>query len=178
MDLLQHSKLIKAVFRSAVAKLPEDKVRAYESEEFAFGSSQIGVVSVFLIICTYSIVYPLILPFGLLYCVLRLAIQKYNLLCFYVIRFDSLGEVARHIRVALAMTVFMMEMGTISVILLNGSEELYIVCLLGILLACIQLPLTVLWLGGKDKVTGGEALEPLTEEVAERSYQHPCLRDA
>ena len=73
LDLLQHSKYIKAAFRAALAQLPEDRVKAFEAEPFPFGSSYAETTGVLLIVTSYAVAYPLILPFGLLYFVLRVS---------------------------------------------------------------------------------------------------------
>ena len=73
LDLLQHSKYIKAVFRAALSRLPQDKVRAFEAEPFPFGSAYAETTGVLLTVAAYAVAYPLILPFGLLYFLLRVS---------------------------------------------------------------------------------------------------------
>lgn len=182
LDLLQHSKYIKAVFRAALARLPQDKVRAFEAEHFPFGSAYAETTGVLLTVAAYAVVYPLILPFGLLYFLLRvstrqLAVQKYNLLCFYVVTFDSYGRVAKQVATSVAVAVFFMQLVTLGVLMLNGSDLFYALCSGLALVACAQLPLTLLVASLRNRNAHlSEGLEGLGTDQVSHSYLHPCLR--
>ena len=177
MDLLQHSKYIKAAFRAAVVKLPEDKVRAFEAEEFPFGSSYAETTGVFTIVAAYSVAYPLILPFGLLYFVLRLSIQKYNILCFYVVTYDAYGRIAKHVMTTVALSIFLMQVGTLGVVVLNESELFYVVCIGFALIAGVQFVMTLMIFGVKGrKYRVLDETEVISTEDTGSRYLHPCIR--
>lgn len=109
---------------------------------------------------------------------MQLAIQKYNLLCFYIVTFDSYGRVAKQVATSVAVAVFFMQIVTLGVLMLNGNDLFYALCSGLALVACAQLPLTLLIASLRNRneriSTGFEVLR--TEPVG--SYLHPCLRPA
>jgi hypothetical protein len=104
-------------------------------------------------------------------------VQKYNLLCFYVVTYDSYGRVAKQVATSLAVSIFFMQIVTLGVLMLNGSDLFYVLCSGLALVACIQLPLTLLIAALKSRNERvSEGTETLKPEQVSHSYLHPCLR--
>lgn len=82
-DLLQIPKYVRVFFRQRRAVNERERLMAYEAYEFRWAYEYGVSLNAFVIILSFSVVYPLILPFGALFYVARYFTAKYNLLCFY-----------------------------------------------------------------------------------------------
>lgn len=81
IDLLAPLQLIKRKFKLLYAITAEEKLLAHQSDEYSWHRQYAKTIVHFCIIVCTSIIYPLILPFGLLYFLVKYAVQKYCILC-------------------------------------------------------------------------------------------------
>lgn len=81
-------------------------------------------------------VFPLILPIGLIYFSLRYFIQKYNLLCLFAIPKEGLSRISENSQYFLQSALFFFQIVTSFTFMLNRHEVYYI---LGGILALISL---------------------------------------
>lgn len=81
IDLLAPLQLIKRKFKLLYAITAEEKPPAHQSDEYSWHRQYAKTIVHFCIILCTSVIYPLILPFGLLYFFVKYAVQKYCILC-------------------------------------------------------------------------------------------------
>lgn len=126
-DLLQIPKLIRVKLRQSHALNEQDKLRAFESYEFRWGYEYGISITVFFIVMAFSVAYPLILIAGTMFFILRVNssqyfVGKYNLLCFYcIVKSTTAKRIPRVITSALLVAIFMFQVFTCFLILLNPT---------------------------------------------------------
>jgi len=81
----------------------------------------------FLTVLTFSVVFPLILPIGLLYFSLRYIIQKYNLLCLFAIPKEGLSRVAESSQYFLEFALVFFQLVTSLTFMLSQGQVYYVV---------------------------------------------------
>ncbi|XP_057586113.1 CSC1-like protein 1 isoform X3 [Hippopotamus amphibius kiboko] len=86
MELLRLPGLILYTFRMVVAKTAADRknVKQNQAFEYEFGAMYAWMLCVFTVIMAYSITCPIIVPFGLIYILLKHMVDRHNLYFAYL----------------------------------------------------------------------------------------------
>ncbi|XP_062980198.1 CSC1-like protein 1 [Elgaria multicarinata webbii] len=81
MELLRLPGLVLYTIRMILAKSSAERknVKQHQAFQFEFGAMYAWTLCVFTVIMTYSITCPIIVPFGLIYLLLRHSVDRYNL---------------------------------------------------------------------------------------------------
>ncbi|XP_072912189.1 LOW QUALITY PROTEIN: CSC1-like protein 2, partial [Hemitrygon akajei] len=86
MELLRLPGLLLYTFRMLMAKSAADRkvVKQHQAYPFEFGLNYAWILCIFTVVTAYSITCPIIVPFGLIYIMLRYLVDKYNLYYTYL----------------------------------------------------------------------------------------------
>ncbi|XP_039595045.1 CSC1-like protein 2 isoform X1 [Polypterus senegalus] len=85
MDLLRIPGLLMYMIRLCLARsAAERNVKRHQAYEFQFGAAYAWMMCVFTVVMTYSITCPIIVPFGLMYMLLKHLVDRYNLYYAYL----------------------------------------------------------------------------------------------
>ncbi|XP_041043443.1 CSC1-like protein 2 isoform X2 [Carcharodon carcharias] len=86
MDLLRIPGLLMYMIRLSLAKSAAERknVKRHQAYEFQFGAAYGWMMCVFTVVMTYSITCPIIVPFGLMYMLLKHLVDRYNLYYAYL----------------------------------------------------------------------------------------------
>ncbi|KAK4469095.1 hypothetical protein MN116_006682 [Schistosoma mekongi] len=147
LELVRFSELFNYVCRLMCIKSRAEKagVRKASQFEFQFGLFYAWSLCVFSVICAYSILCPLITPFGLIYLILKYFVERYNLYYAYLpSRIDSyIHWLAVNCMLA---SVFLLQLNIFMFIVLRSvtvSHALVICSLLGLIFSAILMVFTV-----------------------------------
>ncbi|CAG9318135.1 TMEM63A_5 [Blepharisma stoltei] len=91
-DLLQPLLVIVTKLKLKIASTEKEKILAQEAPPFDFAYEYAAVLNAVLIIFTYSICFPLIIFFGLVYFSMRFMVHKYLILCVNYVDKNSSGK--------------------------------------------------------------------------------------
>ncbi|CAH8502967.1 unnamed protein product [Schistosoma bovis] len=147
LELVRFSELFNYACRLMCVKSQAEKagVRKASQFEFEFGLFYAWSLCVFAVICAYSIVCPLITPFGLIYLIFKYFVERYNLYYAYLpSRIDS------HIHwlaiSCMLASVFLLQLNIFMFIVLRSntvSHALVICSLLGLIFSAILIIFTI-----------------------------------
>ncbi|XP_005861024.1 CSC1-like protein 2 isoform X1 [Myotis yumanensis] len=86
MDLLRIPGLLMYMIRLCLARSAAERrnVKRHQAYEFQFGAAYAWMMCVFTVVMTYSITCPIIVPFGLMYMLLKHLVDRYNLYYAYL----------------------------------------------------------------------------------------------
>ncbi|XP_016116731.1 CSC1-like protein 2 [Sinocyclocheilus grahami] len=86
MDLLRIPGLLMYMIRLCLARSAAERrnVKRHQSYEFQFGAAYAWMMCVFTVVMTYSITCPIIVPFGLMYMLLKHLVDRYNMYYAYL----------------------------------------------------------------------------------------------
>uniref|UniRef100_A0A8C5HXH1 CSC1-like protein 2 n=1 Tax=Gouania willdenowi TaxID=441366 RepID=A0A8C5HXH1_GOUWI len=86
MDLLRIPGLLMYMIRLCLARSASERrnVKRHQAYEFQFGSAYAWMMCVFTVVMTYSITCPIIVPFGLMYMLLKHLADRYNMYYAYL----------------------------------------------------------------------------------------------
>uniref|UniRef100_A0A3P9IQC4 Transmembrane protein 63B n=1 Tax=Oryzias latipes TaxID=8090 RepID=A0A3P9IQC4_ORYLA len=86
MDLLRIPGLLMYMIRLCLARSAADRrnVKRHQAYEFQFGAAYAWMMCVFTVVMTYSITCPIIVPFGLMYMLLKHLADRYNMYYAYL----------------------------------------------------------------------------------------------
>ncbi|XP_056674283.1 CSC1-like protein 2 isoform X3 [Monodelphis domestica] len=86
MDLLRIPGLLLYMIRLCLAHSAAERrnVKRHQAYEFQFGAAYAWMMCVFTVVMTYSITCPIIVPFGLMYMLLKHLVDRYNLYYAYL----------------------------------------------------------------------------------------------
>ncbi|CAH8509853.1 unnamed protein product [Heterobilharzia americana] len=147
LELVRFSELVNYSCRLMCIKSRAEKagVRKASQFEFAFGLFYAWSLCVFAVICAYSIVCPLITPFGLVYLIMKYFVERYNLYYAYLpSRIDS------HIHwlaiSCMLASVFLLQLNIFMFIVLRAntvSHALVLCSLLGLVFSALLMIFTI-----------------------------------
>ncbi|CAH8838041.1 unnamed protein product [Trichobilharzia szidati] len=148
LELVRFSELINYACRLMCVKSGAEKggVRKASQFEFEFGLFYAWSLCVFAVICAYSILCPLITPFGLIYLIMKYFVERYNLYYAYLpSRIDS------HIHwlaiSCMLASVFLLQLNIFMFIVLRAdtvSHALVLCSLLGLIFSALLLIFTII----------------------------------
>nr|DBA27399.1 TPA: hypothetical protein GDO54_011554 [Pyxicephalus adspersus] len=86
MDLLRIPGLLMYMIRLCLARSAAERksVKRHQAYEFQFGAAYAWMMCIFTVVMTYSITCPIIVPFGLMYMLLKHLVDRYNLYYAYL----------------------------------------------------------------------------------------------
>nr|DBA27314.1 TPA: hypothetical protein GDO54_011476 [Pyxicephalus adspersus] len=86
LELMRLPGLILYTVRMIMAKSAAERrnIKQHQAYEFQFGAMYAGMLCVFTVITAYSITCPIIMPFGLIYMLLKHLVDRYNLFYAYL----------------------------------------------------------------------------------------------
>uniref|UniRef100_A0A8C9VMJ5 Transmembrane protein 63B n=1 Tax=Scleropages formosus TaxID=113540 RepID=A0A8C9VMJ5_SCLFO len=86
MDLLRIPGLLMYMIRLCMARSAAERrnVKRHQAYEFQFGAAYGWMMCVFTVVMTYSITCPIIVPFGLMYMLLKHLVDRYNMYYAYL----------------------------------------------------------------------------------------------
>ncbi|XP_061626978.1 CSC1-like protein 2 isoform X3 [Phyllopteryx taeniolatus] len=86
MDLLRIPGLLMYMIRLCLAPSAADRrnVKRHQAYEFQFGAAYAWIMNVFTVVMAYSITCPIIVPFGLMYMLLKHLVDRYNMYYAYL----------------------------------------------------------------------------------------------
>ncbi|XP_075875004.1 mechanosensitive cation channel TMEM63B-like [Nelusetta ayraudi] len=86
MDLLRIPGLLMYMIRLCLARSAAERrnVKQHQANEFHFGAAYAWMMCIFTVVMTYSIVCPIIAPFGLMYMLLKHLADRYNMYYAYL----------------------------------------------------------------------------------------------
>ncbi|XP_051531676.1 CSC1-like protein 2 isoform X3 [Myxocyprinus asiaticus] len=86
MDLLRIPGLLMYMIRLCLARSAAERrnVKRHQAFEFQFGAAYAWMMCVFTVVMTYSITCPIIVPFGLMYMLLKHLVDRYNMYYAYL----------------------------------------------------------------------------------------------
>uniref|UniRef100_A0AAV2JNI8 CSC1-like protein 2 n=1 Tax=Knipowitschia caucasica TaxID=637954 RepID=A0AAV2JNI8_KNICA len=86
MDLLRIPGLLMYMIRLCLARSAAERrnVKRHQAYEFQFGAAYAWMMAVFTVVMTYSITCPIIVPFGLMYMLLKHLADRYNMYYAYL----------------------------------------------------------------------------------------------
>uniref|UniRef100_A0A8C5CST3 CSC1-like protein 2 n=1 Tax=Gadus morhua TaxID=8049 RepID=A0A8C5CST3_GADMO len=86
MDLLRIPGLLMYMIRLLMARSAADRrnVKRHQAYEFQFGAAYAWMMNVFTVVMAYSITCPIIVPFGLMYMLLKHLVDRYNMYYAYL----------------------------------------------------------------------------------------------
>lgn len=86
MDLLRIPGLLMYMIRLCLARSAAERrnVKRHQAYEFQFGAAYGWMMCVFTVVMTYSITCPIIVPFGLMYMLLKHLVDRYNMYYAYL----------------------------------------------------------------------------------------------
>ncbi|KAB5582003.1 hypothetical protein PHYPO_G00182160 [Pangasianodon hypophthalmus] len=86
MDLLRIPGLLMYMIRLCLARSAAERrnVKKHQAYEFQFGAAYAWLMNVFTVVMTYSISCPIIVPFGLMYMLLKHLVDRYNMYYAYL----------------------------------------------------------------------------------------------
>ncbi|KAL0983706.1 hypothetical protein UPYG_G00131590 [Umbra pygmaea] len=86
MDLLRIPGLLMYMIRLCLARSAAERrnVKRHQAYEFQFGAAYAWMMCVFTVVMTYSITCPIIVPFGLMYMLLKHLADRYNMYYAYL----------------------------------------------------------------------------------------------
>ncbi|XP_076831717.1 mechanosensitive cation channel TMEM63B isoform X4 [Brachyhypopomus gauderio] len=86
MDLLRIPGLLMYMIRLCLARSAAERrnVKKHQAYEFQFGAAYAWLMNVFTVVMTYSITCPIIVPFGLMYMLLKHLVDRYNMYYAYL----------------------------------------------------------------------------------------------
>ncbi|XP_035262110.1 CSC1-like protein 2 isoform X2 [Anguilla anguilla] len=86
MDLLRIPGLLMYMIRLCLARSVAERrnVKRHQAYEFQFGAAYAWMMCVFTVVMTYSITCPIIVPFGLMYMLLKHLVDRYNMYYAYL----------------------------------------------------------------------------------------------
>ncbi|XP_055492210.1 CSC1-like protein 2 isoform X1 [Leucoraja erinacea] len=86
MDLLRIPGLLMYMIRLSLAKSAAERknVKRHQAYEFQFGAAYGWMMCIFTVVMTYSITCPIIVPFGLMYMLLKHLVDRYNMYYAYL----------------------------------------------------------------------------------------------
>ncbi|XP_072318865.1 CSC1-like protein 2 isoform X3 [Eucyclogobius newberryi] len=86
MDLLRIPGLMMYMIRLSLARSAADRrnVKRHQAYEFQFGAAYAWMMNVFTVVMAYSITCPIIVPFGLMYMLLKHLVDRYNMYYAYL----------------------------------------------------------------------------------------------
>ncbi|XP_063047254.1 CSC1-like protein 2 isoform X2 [Engraulis encrasicolus] len=86
MDLLRIPGLLMYMIRLLLARSAAERrnVKRHQAYEFQFGAAYAWLMNVFTVVMTYSITCPIIVPFGLMYMLLKHLVDRYNMYYAYL----------------------------------------------------------------------------------------------
>ncbi|KAK0145424.1 CSC1-like protein 2 [Merluccius polli] len=86
MDLLRIPGLLMYMIRLLLARSAADRrnVKRHQAYEFQFGAAYAWMMNVFTVVMAYSITCPIIVPFGLMYMLLKHLVDRYNMYYAYL----------------------------------------------------------------------------------------------
>ncbi|XP_042560413.1 CSC1-like protein 2 isoform X1 [Clupea harengus] len=86
MDLLRIPGLLMYMIRLCLARSAAERrnVKRHQAYEFQFGAAYAWLMNVFTVVMTYSITCPIIVPFGLMYMLLKHLVDRYNMYYAYL----------------------------------------------------------------------------------------------
>lgn len=108
-DLLRLGRYFEVKFKAFAAATQAQKVLAYEAETFKYDLEYAIMLNSYLIVFSFSVIYPLILIPGFLFFGLRYWVSKYNLLfyCFAVRHISITKVVSKTVRRYLIYSLFL-----------------------------------------------------------------------
>jgi hypothetical protein len=135
VNLLTPARLLEIKTKQVAAISQEEKLMAYECEEYSWAAEYAKSITNLTIILCISIIYPLILPFGLLYFCVKLGVQKYLMLCVYHVNPYVIGNrLLRSILTSLLFAVLVFQWISSTQLIISGSKHLRILgAVIGIL---------------------------------------------
>jgi hypothetical protein len=137
-DLLQIPKYVRVFFRQQRAVNERERLMAYEAYEFRWAYEYGVTINAFVIIMAFSVAYPLILPFGVLFYTMRYFTAKYNLLCFYCTVKTTTGhKVPRMIVSGMLVALLIFQLFTCALIFLSDSIIYFGLAVFLLILSCI-----------------------------------------
>ncbi|KAM9316874.1 CSC1-like protein 1, partial [Gastrophryne carolinensis] len=86
LELMRLPGLILYTVRMIMAKSAAERrnIKQHQAYEFQFGATYAGTLCVFTVVMAYSITCPIIMPFGLIYMLLRHLVDRHNLYYAYI----------------------------------------------------------------------------------------------
>nr|XP_023683842.1 CSC1-like protein 2 isoform X2 [Paramormyrops kingsleyae] len=86
MDLLRIPGLLMYMIRLCLASSAAERrnVKRHQAYEFQFGAAYAWMMCIFTVVMTYSITCPIIVPFGLMYMLLKHLVDRYNMYYAYL----------------------------------------------------------------------------------------------
>lgn len=121
-DLLQLRTTLLTKINLAMAVTDNEKELAYEVEPFKFGYELASGLTTFMIILCLSVIYPLVLFFGLIYFTVRVFTHKYLILCASHCNKQSTGvKLQKVCFISIITYIFMFQFITSTLIMVNGS---------------------------------------------------------
>ncbi|XP_062851933.1 CSC1-like protein 2 isoform X2 [Trichomycterus rosablanca] len=86
MDLLRIPGLLMYMIRLCLARSAAERrnVKKHQAYEFQFGAAYAWLMNVFTVVMAYSIICPIIVPFGLMYMLLKHLVDRYNMYYAYL----------------------------------------------------------------------------------------------
>lgn len=130
-DLLQLMRIVRLRINLRGKITEQEKMRAYKPDRFNFGYHYAMSLTALLIVLSFSIVYPLIIPFGLLYFCIKVSASqyfthKYNMLCFYYVDQVTSGDIGRYALNYFNAFILFFQLVTAGLLMLEGSKGLII----------------------------------------------------
>ena len=121
-DLMQIPKLVRVKLRQYRAVNEREKLMAYEAYEFRWAYEYGVSLAALVIILSFSVVYPLILVFGVVFYVFRYFTAKYNLLCFYcTVKTTSGRKIPNVVTGAMLVAILIFQIFTCGLLFLTDS---------------------------------------------------------
>lgn len=181
-DLLQLARILRLQINLRGKITEQEKMRAYKPDRFNFGYHYAMSLTALLIIITFSIAYPLIVPFGLLYFVIKYYTHKYNMLCFYYVDQVTSGDIGRYALNYFNAFIVFFQLITAGLLMLEGSKLLIVTG--GVFIGVSILTFVVFWVFGERMCLTPEETESLEDpethilykEAIE--YRHPVDRSS
>jgi hypothetical protein len=184
-DLMVTGKYFKSKAKALIASNDEERALAFEAEDFKFDLELAISLNIFIIVCSFGVVYPLVIVpglgfFGLRVRLIQYFVHKHNLLAvFYVNRNSSAFPVLFSILCSISIAMFSMQVLTGATLILSGVDDYLVIAKLIVPASFCQLVLCILYFNNliaKGKVERVKESERLVQ-VDEREFYHPLDKD-
>lgn len=140
-ELLSPIRLLHIKIRQWRAVSDEEKDLAYRASEYLWAYHYAQSLTNFVIVSSIAIVYPIILPIGLMYFVVKMMVHKYLMLCVYYIDPKSTGNrLFKSILTCLIVAILIFHLITASQLIICGFETVRI---FGIVVSVLSIVLLV-----------------------------------
>lgn len=142
IELLSPLRILTIKLRQFSAVTQEERDLAYQASEYLWAYQYSQSLTNFVIVSSIAIVYPIILPFGVLYFLVKMMVHKYLMLCVYHINPKASGNrLFKSILTVLIVAILMFHLISASQLIICGFKSIRG---LGIAVTVISIVLLVL----------------------------------